>query len=171
MMDRDRPEFVCRVQTVLCTYFGERGVGGWAWKRLGGGYNDGLRLVLRRRVGHWGWSGVAERGKRGGMVRDGGGMVGDRRHMVTGGGGVGAWLVGGGVGGFRQGVWGLVVIVVGDRLAAAHAVTHIVVRPHVQLVHGAPELLHPGGLAIEQRPGSELINKRKDRAFSQYELF
>ena len=51
----------------------------------------------------------------------------------------------------------LVVIVVGDRLAATHAVTHIVVGPHVQLVHGAPKLLHPGGLAIEQRPGPELI--------------
>ena len=129
------------------TYFGERGVGGWAWKRLGGGYDDWLRMVLRRRrrrVGHWGRSGEAIWRQRGGMVREGG------RHMVTRGGGVGPRLVGGVVGGFRQGVGGLVVIVVGDRLAAPHAVTHIVVGPHVQLVHGAPQLLHPGGLAIEQ---------------------
>ena len=128
------------------TYFGERGVGGWAWKRLGGGHDDGLRTILRRRIGHWGWCGEAIGRQRWGMVRyryRGG-------HMVTRGGGVGAWLVGGVVGGFRQSVGGLVVIVVGDRLAAAHAVTHIVVGPHVQLVHGAPQLLHPGGLAIEQ---------------------
>ena len=128
------------------TYFGERGVGGWAWKRLGGGHDDGLRTILRRRrrIGHWGWCGEAIGRQRWGMVRYRGG------HMVTRGGGVGAWLVGGVVGGFRQSVGGLVVIVVGDRLAATHAVTHIVVGPHVQLVHGAPQLLHPGGLAIEQ---------------------
>ena len=150
MMDRDCPEFVCRVQRES-TYFGERGVGGWVWKRLGGGNDDGLRLVLvRRRVGHRGWCGVAERGKRGGMMGDLGGIFRMRRHMETGGRGVWVWLVRGGVGGFRQGVGGLVVIVVGDRLAAPHAVTHIVVRPHVQLVHRAPVLLHSGGLAIEQ---------------------
>ena len=73
-------------------------------------------------------------------------------HMVTWGGGVGAWLVGGVVGGFRQGVGGLVVIVVGDRLAATHAVTHIVVGPHVQLVHGAPHGLQARAAAVVQRP-------------------
>ena len=44
------------------------------------------------------------------------------------------------------------LVVVLDRLAAPHAVTHIVVRPHVELVHGAPVLLHPGTLSVEQRP-------------------
>ena len=84
------------------------------------------------------------------MMGDLGGIFRMWRHMETGGRGVWVWLVRGGVGGFRQGVGGLVVIVVGDRLAAPHAVTHIVVRPHVQLVHRAPVLLHSGGLAIEQ---------------------
>ena len=46
----------------------------------------------------------------------------------------------------------LIVIVVLDWLAAPHAVTHVVVRPHVQLVYWAPVLVHPGGLAVEERP-------------------
>ena len=50
------------------------------------------------------------------------------------------------------GVVGVVVVIVLDRLAASHTVTHVVVRPHVQLVHRAPVLFHPRALTVEQRP-------------------
>ena len=50
------------------------------------------------------------------------------------------------------GVVRIVVVIVLDRLAAPHTVTHIVVlRPRVQLVHRAPVLLQPGAGAVEQR--------------------
>ena len=87
------------------------------------------------------WGGVAE-------CRVGGGV----------GGGVG-WGVGGRTEGVVverlavvEGVVGVVVVIVLDRLAASHTVTHVVVRPHVQLVHRAPVLFHPRALTVEQRP-------------------
>ena len=52
----------------------------------------------------------------------------------------------------RESVGCLIMIVVSYRFAAAHAVTHIVVGSHVQLVHWTLQLLHPGSLPVEQRP-------------------
>ena len=72
-----------------------------------------------------------------------------RGQAVGGGGGVG-----GGRGRGRGAVAGLclVVVVVLDGLAAAHAVTHVVVGPHVQLVHRRPHGLQPRAAAVVQRP-------------------
>ena len=52
----------------------------------------------------------------------------------------------------RESVGCLIVVVVSYRFAAAHAVTHIVVGSHVQLVHWTLQLLHPGSLPVEERP-------------------
>ena len=52
-----------------------------------------------------------------------------------------------------EGIVCVVMVIILYRFAASHTVTHIVVlRPHVQLVHGAPVLLHPRALTVEQRP-------------------
>ena len=51
-----------------------------------------------------------------------------------------------------DGVVSVVMVIVLDGFAASHTVTHIVVRPHVELVHRAPVLVHPRALSVEQRP-------------------
>ena len=51
-----------------------------------------------------------------------------------------------------DGVVSVVVVIVLDRFTAPHTVTHIVVRPHVELVHWAPVILHSRALTVEQRP-------------------
>ena len=70
-----------------------------------------------------------------------------RGQPVGGGGGVGGGRGRGAVAGLC-----LVVVVVLDGLAAAHAVTHVVVGAHVQLVHGAPHGLQARAAAVVQRP-------------------
>ena len=51
-----------------------------------------------------------------------------------------------------EGVVSVVMVIVLNRLAASHTVTHIVVRPHVELVYRAAVVLHPRSLSVEQRP-------------------
>ena len=47
-------------------------------------------------------------------------------------------------------VRGLVLVVILYRLTAPHTVTHIIVWPHVQLMHWALELVNSGSLLVEQ---------------------
>ena len=51
-----------------------------------------------------------------------------------------------------EGVVSVVMVIVLYRLAASHTVTHIVVRPHVELVYRTAVVLHARSLSVEQRP-------------------
>ena len=122
-----------------------RGRGAWGCRGRGGGVGVGLVAVGWGLVGrHRGrvvrWAGVVSRGRAA--------VVEGCRCDRLGGWGLVRWGL------VSPVLWveGLVLIfVLGTPTRAPHLVTHIVVRPHVQLVDGAPGTRHLGARSVEQR--------------------